>query len=59
MDKMENCCCCARCEGCRSDWRETAGIVAIAVCYTILGIAIGIGLCKFWPEFWRWVGCVR
>lgn len=57
MDKRE--CCCSCCDKCGGDWRETAGIIAIAVCYTILGIAIGIGLCKFWPDFWRWVGCVR
>lgn len=41
------------------DWKETFIDVMLLVALVLFGIAIGIGMCKFWPEFWWFVnwGC--
>lgn len=41
-------------EPCR-DWKDTLVDVLLMITLVIFGVAIGIGLCKFWPEFWYFV----
>ena len=41
-------------EPCR-DWKDTLLDVLLAASLVIIGAAVGIGLCKFWPEFWWFV----
>ena len=41
-------------EHCR-DWKETLKDVMLLITMVIFGVAIDIGLCKFWPEFWWFV----
>lgn len=37
------------------DWKDTLLDVLFAVSLVIIGVAVGIGLCKFCPEFWWFV----
>ena len=41
-------------ELCR-DWKDTLADVLLAASLVIIGAAVGIGLCKFCPEFWYFV----
>lgn len=41
-------------EPCR-DWKDTLADVLLMFAILMTGMAIGIGLCKFWPEFWWFV----
>ena len=41
-------------EPCR-DWKDTLADVLMLLTILLFGVVIGIGLCKFWPEFWWFV----
>ena len=45
-------------EPCR-DWKETLADVLMLFTILLAGVVIGIGLCKFCPEFWWFInwGC--
>ena len=37
------------------DWKETLADVLMLFAILLFGVVIGIGLCKFCPEFWWFV----
>lgn len=37
------------------DWKDTLLDVLFAASLVIIGVAVGIGLCKCCPEFWYWI----
>ena len=41
-------------EPCR-DWKDTLADVLMLLAILLFGVAVGIGLCKFCPEFWYFV----
>ena len=41
-------------EPCR-DWKDTLADVLMLFVILLAGVVIGIGLCKFCPEFWHWL----
>lgn len=41
-------------EPCR-DWKDTLADVLMLLAIGLAGVVVGIGLCKFYPEFWYFV----
>ena len=41
------------------DWKDTLLDVLFAASLVIIGVAVGIGMCKFCPEFWHWINWGR
>lgn len=41
-------------EPCR-DWKDTLADVLMLLAIGLAGVVVGIGLCKFCPEFWYFV----
>lgn len=37
------------------DWKGTLSDVLMLLAILLFGVTIGIGLCKFYPEFWWFV----
>ncbi len=37
------------------DWKETFTDVMLVITLVMFGVTVGIGMCKFWPEFWWFI----
>lgn len=53
MERRE--CKCPGAQCCSRRWKDTVQEFLYALALLMIGMAIGIGMCKLWPEFWRWL----